>query len=132
MCSAAWCGPLCTIQSCPGAGDACTVNPADPSLRNGICNEGTQTCQCNPGWGGVGCDVPDCPGTPDCNGRGQCDGATYMPAPSPVCRSCVKGWVGQSCERACASGTQTPVDSGNCVCDACFSGPQCDIECAPV
>lgn len=30
-----------------------------------------QSCDCNSGWKGDGCEIPDCPGNPDCSGLGR-------------------------------------------------------------
>ena len=56
-------GELCIIKGCPGDGVSCS--------GRGSCNIGDQRCTCDNLWKGVGCEEPDCPGTPDCNGRGM-------------------------------------------------------------
>ena len=30
--------------------------------------------------------------------------------------------MGASCDEPCTNGSQVPMDSGNCVCDPCFTG----------
>lgn len=37
--------------------------------------------------------------------------------------------MGPACEDLCTNGTQVPMDSGNCVCDPCFAGRGCNVEC---
>lgn len=37
--------------------------------------------------------------------------------------------MGPACEDPCTNGTQVPMDSGNCVCDPCFTGRGCNVEC---
>ena len=69
--------------------------------------------------------MPDCPG-PRCSGRGLCN-VTVDP---PRCTGCAAGWMGPACNEACQHGRQTPMDSGRCVCDACYAGRGCDSECS--
>ena len=47
----------------------------------------------------------------------------------PTCTNCIAGWMGPACEDPCTNGTQVPMDSGNCVCDPCFTGRGCNVEC---
>ena len=75
------------------------------------------------GWKDSGCETADCPS--DCNNRGVCNTTLARPA----CTDCVKGWMGEACEIEC-HGTQTPMDSGTCVCDnGCDHGDSCEQTC---
>lgn len=51
-------------------------------IHTGGCESSTHTCTCDPGWTGLGCEMPDCAGDPDCNNNGVCN-ATSNP---PHCR----------------------------------------------
>ncbi|XP_060603992.1 tenascin-like, partial [Ruditapes philippinarum] len=57
-------GDHCEIQKCPGMLESCS--------GHGQCIQGD--CSCDEGWreNKTSCHIPDCPGTPDCNGRGNC------------------------------------------------------------
>lgn len=78
----------------------CTENQWGPQCLpckcgiHGVCDwgqYGTGTCNCEPQWGGVHCDV--------CNER-------WKPEPSgnaPACNICKTGWTGDKCEK-CAKG----------------------------
>ena len=46
--------------------------------NNGKCNRNNGTCTCFKGFGGAACEKMDCPGTPACNGRGQCLPTTVL------------------------------------------------------
>jgi hypothetical protein len=130
-CDIGWRGRVCDIPSCPGNMTDCT--------GNGDCNAATHECTCYSGWTGQangagyvdpltnGCDVPDCPGTPDCNGEGECDSTLT----TPKCKNCNPGWMGEACEDVCDAthGVQSPMNSGFCECDSCYTGKGCDIEC---
>ena len=74
---------------------------------------------------GLGCEKPDCPGDPDCNGRGLC-----VEADVPYCGECDRGWIGRACNVPCTNGTQSQVNTELCVCNACFSGVNCDLLCS--
>lgn len=37
---------------------------------------------------------------------------------------------GGACDDPCVNGTETPPNSGNCVCDEGFAGVGCDSECS--
>ena len=136
-----WHGPGCDIQcsqhgECDDAmecycdpwlgwrGDQCEDPgcPYDPEQTNGIpldctghgeCDSYQHVCECNPGWIGSACHVPDCPEKPDCMGRGICNSSFE----TPRCVSCETGWMGPGCNDPCVNGTQTPMDSGFCLCD---------------
>ena len=56
-------GERCTIRGCPGEGESCS--------GRGFCDIAEQECTCDDMWKGAGCEIPDCPGTPDCNGTGK-------------------------------------------------------------
>lgn len=130
-CDNGWRGPLCGIPGCPGKGEDCT--------GHGECNSGVGTCTCFSGWTGVadeegnvdpstnGCDVADCPGEPDCNGEGICDDTVT----TPKCRNCSAGLMGKACEDICDAvhGVQTPMDTGYCKCDSCYTGKGCNLKC---
>lgn len=76
------------------------------------------------GWKGVGCHIPDCPGTPDCFGRGYCNGTGRQ---TPRCTGCKMGWMGEDCNQPCVHGK---AKNGLCNCDACYSGSGCQFECS--
>ena len=38
--------------------------------------------------------------------------------------------MGPACADLCVHGTQVPMDSGNCVCEPCYSGRGCNAECS--
>ncbi|XP_070533135.1 tenascin-X-like [Ptychodera flava] len=116
-CYVGWRGEYCDIAGCPGIDVDCS--------GRGQCNSETHQCICNDGWTGDGCEFPDCPGNPDCFMRGHCND-TVDP---PVCTNCEKGWMGPDCNDPCTFGNQVPMDSGNCVCDPCYSGRSCNSEC---
>lgn len=130
-CDIGWWGRVCNIPGCPGVGKSCT--------GNGECNSAEHTCTCYPGWTGIkdstgyvdpftnGCDIPDCPGEPDCNGEGICDDTLI----TPKCKNCSAGWMGEACEDICDAehGAQSPMNSGFCQCDSCYSGKGCNLEC---
>ena len=108
-------GEFCDEMGCPG------LYNADCS-DHGYCIIGQ--CMCSTGWEGVGCQIPKCP--EDCNNRGTC--ATDMSV--PYCTECVKDWMGSACEEPC-NGTQTPMDSGICICDDnCTHGLVCEHVCS--
>ena len=56
-----------------------------------------------PGWEGVACHIPDCPGEPDCNNRGTCDGT--VDPPQCVCND---GWMFHDCNQPCLHGKEIP------------------------
>ena len=60
-------GKLCEYPSCP------KPEGTDKTCNNkGICfrdHSKTLTCLCDPGYSGVACDIPDCPGDPECGGQ---------------------------------------------------------------
>ena len=77
-----------------------------------------------PGWTGVGCHLPDCPGVPNCFGRGYCNATNRV---TPACTNCDPGWMGAACNDPCIHGT--PKD-GICHCDPCYTGSGCQSECS--
>ncbi|KAH3879993.1 hypothetical protein DPMN_003905 [Dreissena polymorpha] len=123
LCDVGWRGPFCDIPGCPGATEDCT--------GHGTCNTQTHICSCYNGWTGEtdsrghldpllnACDVPDCPGSPDCNAQGTCDASTT----TPRCVNCAAGRMGAGCEEVCDAvhGVQSPMNSGICVCDSCYT-----------
>lgn len=110
-----WWGRYCETRGCPGIGSICS--------SHGTCISATLTCVCDPGWYGSGCHLPDCPGTPDCNGRGQCVANSNY----PECL-CDDDWMGRECELPCVNGTAQ--HDFTCDCDPCFAGPGCDQLCS--
>ncbi|WAR26298.1 TENX-like protein [Mya arenaria] len=130
-CDVGWRGEVCDIPGCPGVNEDCT--------GHGDCNTELHECTCYNGWTGVtdsegkvdpllnACDMADCPGSPDCNGQGTCDDS-YT---TPKCVDCNPGWMGPGCEDICDAdhGEQSPMNSGNCFCDGCFTGRGCNLEC---
>lgn len=98
--------------------------PYDPQWANEDCSGRTHgecitennlyICECSQLWEGSACHIPDCPGDPeDCYERGTCNTTTG----SPMCTNCSAGWMGPACNDPCVHGTQTPMDSGNCICE---------------
>ena len=102
---------------CPGENIDCS--------GHGTCNSALHECGCYPGWTGDACDIPDCPG-PDCNHQGICN-VTLDP---PRCTNCQIGWMGKACDEPCVNGTQSPPESGVCVCHPCYAGKGCNSECS--
>jgi hypothetical protein len=80
--------------------DACVNIGCGP---HGRCAVGV--CVCDALWTGADCSVPDCPGEPECNGRGDC--VLYPDARDPVC-VCSLGFIGEGCE-GLAEGLEVPV-----------------------
>ncbi|XP_071506024.1 uncharacterized protein [Diadema antillarum] len=113
-----WRGDFCQIPGCPGIGTDCS--------GHGDCNSAIHECTCYPGWSGVACHEPDCPGEPDCYDRGFCN-TTRDP---PTCTNCSVGYMGSDCNEPCVKGIQQPMDSGICVCDPGWVGTSCDSECS--
>ncbi|PIK55147.1 hypothetical protein BSL78_07877 [Apostichopus japonicus] len=83
------------------------------------------TCFCDSEWKGDGCELPNCPGTPDCNGRGEC----LLINSKGQCQ-CDEGWIGPACDVECIHGTQNPDHPSLCFCDPCYSGEKCDVLCS--
>jgi hypothetical protein len=50
---------------------------------------------------------------------------------TPKCKNCYPGWMGEACENICDAthGAQTPMNSGFCECDTCYTGKGCNVEC---
>ncbi len=116
-----WSGKYCEIPGCP-------QNPVtyEECSGHGDCNSQSRVCSCFAGWTGVACYIPDCPGTPDCNTRGFCN-VTFDP---PRCTNCTGPWMGPACSDPCVHGSQTPMDSGYCLCEAGWAGVGCNSECS--
>ena len=112
-------GSHCQNPDCPGKGAVCSAH--------GSCKKGTTDCLCNQGWFDLGCYRADCPGEPDCSGHGVCDDTKA----TPICK-CNPGWMGLGCDLPCVKGTPQVSADGtwSCTCDACYSGPGCNKECA--
>ena len=64
-------------------------------------------CDCDPGWTGVSCALPDCAGTNHCSGQGEC-------VTRDTCQ-CYPGFQGANCSKV-AECTQFGNCSGNGVC----------------
>ena len=94
---------------------------------HGECNTATWECLCEPGWEGIGCHLPDCPGTPDCSDHGDC------PLPptgeNPTCH-CDETFMGHACELRCFNGTPSYInETWVCACDPCYAGLDCGAFC---
>ncbi|XP_019646039.1 PREDICTED: uncharacterized protein LOC109486623 [Branchiostoma belcheri] len=111
-------GDVCEVPGCPGIEEDCT--------GHGDCNSGIHECECYNGWIGIGCHIPDCPGTPDCHRRGFCN----TTGETPTCTNCISGWMGPACNDPCVHGVQDPMDSGNCRCYPGWAGLGCNSECS--
>ena len=80
-CSAGWTGSDCSLKLCPadvawfglptGSNEAHLFESVECS-NMGSCDRVTGACTCNEGWTGSACSVLNCPGSPLCNGHGQC------------------------------------------------------------
>lgn len=95
---------------------------------HGQCQE-NGTCDCDPGWRGVACDLFSCDGSNDCSGNGECVDVN-------TCQ-CYVGYYGKSCNemitcpsvRNC-SRNGVCVDNSTCVCYGGYFGNLCDqFEC---
>jgi hypothetical protein len=79
----------------------------------GRCADGA--CVCDSGWSGTHCEQPDCPGSPDCGNRGQCDSsACFGEHQSPIrtCRpvcACSNYFTGVACEQVNIDNSVAPV-----------------------
>jgi len=112
---------LFNLSGCPRN----PVTDVECSMR-GNCDSETKKCDCDAGWQGAACHIPDCPGDPDCYNRGTCDESTSP----PLCVSCDALWMGPACNDPCIHGTQTPMDSGVCECVEGWAGVGCNSECS--
>ncbi|XP_056313264.1 tenascin isoform X8 [Danio aesculapii] len=82
-------------------------------------NYSTETCGCvcAPGWKGLNCTIPDCPG--DCSDQGRCVNGKC---------ECFEGLTGDDCSiDACLidCGDNGRCVNGKCVCNEGFSGEYC-------
>ena len=57
---------------------------------------------------------------------GFCDPDTYD---VPTCTNCTQS-MGEACQLPCINGVESPPFSQICVCDPCYSGAGCDVECS--
>ncbi|XP_060596109.1 uncharacterized protein LOC132750181 [Ruditapes philippinarum] len=107
-------GDHCEIQKCPGMLESCS--------GHGQCIQGD--CSCDEGWreNKTSCHIPDCPGTPDCNGRGNCITTGVLPS----CE-CHEGYMGIQCEFECLYGNVTA--DFTCDCFPCYTGGACKETC---
>lgn len=127
-----WVGEFCDKPGCPGEVPGKTDVYCS---EHGNCQLTLRECACFDGWNGTRCDQPICQpvGGPNCNGRGECkvvDFSVAVTAQRPKCTNCIKGFMGDACEIPC-NGTQTPMDSGICVCDDnCTHGDYCEHVCS--
>lgn len=82
-CEARYSGADCSLMTCaygrawfgrPTSGDdyAHMSDVLVECSSMGTCDKTTGTCECIDGFEGSACDVMSCPGTPACNGHGQC------------------------------------------------------------
>lgn len=94
-------------------------------LPPGGCDSEEHKCTCDAAWTGIGCEYPDCPGTPDCNDHGSCNASVA----TPFC-DCNDGWIGHECSLECRHGYKDPPGSDNCVCDAGWMTIECNVECS--
>ncbi|KAI8494170.1 hypothetical protein Bbelb_279300, partial [Branchiostoma belcheri] len=112
------------------------------ALRGGVYCRGTcveyDVCECEQGWTGVSCALPDCSGVGDCSRRGECVGPD-------VCE-CYSGFRGQNCSLSlnCTELDDcngqglcvfTPGGQSNfsCRCYSGFTGTNCsDVSCSGV
>merc|ERR1711871_207542 len=110
QCREGWSGAACAESLCP---NACGGHGVCKGQRNDA------RCMCEPGFSGVDCSLNRC----DCSGHGSCDN-------SSTC-VCSKGYFGptcalMSCPADCSGHGDCDAHSGECSCDAPWSGDACD------
>lgn len=109
-------GPLCEVESCPGVGEDCSGQQRGECLAT----KPKKKCACYPGYVGVGCEHISC--ERNCSDVGDC---SINPDHSVSCK-CWDPYFGDICDKKCENGK---VDNGTCVCDPCYSGQTCSLEC---
>ncbi|XP_029601271.1 multiple epidermal growth factor-like domains protein 11 [Salmo trutta] len=133
-------------QCCPGfyeSGDLC-VPQCSAECAHGRCVS-PDTCQCEPGWGGVDCSSgcqaefwgPHCTNRCQCQNRAQCNPITG----ACVCTDGYQGWrceelceaglYGKGCqlECQCLNGATCHHETGECLCSPGYTGAICGERC---
>ncbi|XP_023702268.1 teneurin-a isoform X2 [Cryptotermes secundus] len=125
-CEEGWKGPECDIPE-----HDCQVPDCS---GHGQCLAGV--CICQPGWKGTICEQVDCP-DPNCSGHGSCVGGKCY---------CKAGWQGTNCSAVdqqvyqclpgCSEHGSYDLETGACVCDNYWAGPDCSqalcsLDCGP-
>ncbi|CAL8304104.1 unnamed protein product [Arctogadus glacialis] len=118
QCFSGWKGTECDVQ---------TAQCLDPQCGgHGACMGGE--CVCNAGRKGNYCEQVDCM-DPVCAGHGACHHGECH---------CNPGWGGAVCEvlkttcpEQCSNHGTFSTESGNCVCDAKWTGVDCSVELCP-
>ena len=118
----------------------------DTCSGHGRCSGQNGTCVCEPGWGGVACDIflHTCSENRDCGGgeRGNCstDLATCMCGEGytgAFCQHCAPGTFGPECKTVCSLATscgdhgRCSGQNGTCLCEPGWAGEQCEIMVCP-
>ncbi|KAJ9586715.1 hypothetical protein L9F63_019698, partial [Diploptera punctata] len=121
-------GGLCHCEE-GWKGQECDVPEHDCQAHcsgHGQCLAGV--CVCQPGWKGTFCEQVDCP-DPSCSGHGTCVGGKCY---------CKAGWQGANCSAVdqqvyqclpgCSEHGNYNLETGACVCDNYWAGPDCSQE----
>jgi hypothetical protein len=150
LCDSGYGGSSCSLLR------FCSIGDLNACSGHGTCevrNGNSSMCACDPGWTGTLCSsrtsiqinsISTCPF--NCSGHGSC--LLQGPAGNNTC-SCDLGWLGQDCaiwaglvatSASCVSSSY-PVEctgrgkcngAGACVCDAGYSGIDCEVVEVPV
>ncbi|XP_021332060.1 tenascin isoform X4 [Danio rerio] len=117
-------GEVSTLREQCGAESTCCSAQVTGAIGtkpfcSGHGNYSTETCGCvcAPGWKGLNCTIPDCPG--DCSDQGRCVNGKC---------ECFEGFTGDDCSTdACLidCGDNGRCLNGKCVCSEGFSGEYC-------